>query len=98
MGSKLLHAKSQKWDKAKLDRHVAFILEMHTKPTTHFLSMKHTTMYVHFSPCLQQSLSPHVEKKPESRSWENELNHTHVNTKKLRKMFLPITKLHCMFV
>jgi len=82
-------------DKAKFERCVMLFLEMHTKPTTHFLSIKHTTMYTFLLVC--NKVSRHVEKKPKSQSWENEFNHTYVNTNKLRKMSLPISRLHCTF-
>ena len=82
-------------DKAKSERCVLLFLEMHTQPTTHFLSIKHTTMYTFLLVC--NKVSRHEEKKPKFQSWENELNHTYVNTNKLRKMSLPISRLHCTF-
>lgn len=86
-------AKNQ--DKAKSERCFVLFLEMHTQPTTHFLSIKHTTMYTFLLVC--NKVSRHIEKKPKSQSWENEFNHTYVNTNKLRKMSLPISRLHCTF-
>lgn len=96
MGSNLLHAKSQKPEQSQITEMCCFH-SWDAYQTNYPFSQYEAQNYVHFSPCLQQTLSPHVEKKIKYCSWENELNHTHVNTKKLRKMFLPISRLHCTF-
>lgn len=57
MGSKLLHANSQKPGQSQI-REMCYVISRDAYQTNYPFSQYKAHNYVHFSPCLQQSLSP----------------------------------------